>query len=92
MDSAAGREGEDWRRVQRIVDEGAWTARGTTHRLLWLEDAGKPWLTVLKRTAAGEAYLQSYRRAQPQEVERIRSGGSEPGGPQPPPPNMRRAG
>ena len=36
--------------------------------------------------------LQSYRRARPQEVERIRSGGSEPGGPQPPPPNMRRAG
>ena len=41
--------------VQRIVDKGAWTARGTTHRLLWLEDAGKPWLTVLKRTASGEA-------------------------------------
>ena len=41
--------------VQRIVDEGAWAARGATHRLLWLEDAGKPWLTVLKRTAAGEA-------------------------------------
>ena len=58
--------------VQRIVDEGAWAARGATHRLLWLEDAGKPWLTVLKRTAAGEAYLQSYRRAQPKQVKRWR--------------------
>lgn len=50
--------------VQRIVDEGAWAARGATHRLLWL--------TVLKRTAAGEAYLQSYRRAQPKQVKRWR--------------------
>lgn len=85
-------EADDWRRVQHIVDQGEWAARGATHRLLWLEDAGKPWLTVLKRTASGEVYLQSYRRARPQEVERIRSGGLEPGGPQPPPPNMRRAG
>ena len=54
----AGFDAEDWRRVQRIVDEGAWTARGTTHRLLWLEDAGKPWLTVLKHTASGEVYLR----------------------------------
>lgn len=62
-----------WRRVQRIVDEGEWAARGATHRLLWLEDAGKPWLTVLKRTASGEVYLQSYRRARPQEIKRIKS-------------------
>lgn len=63
----------DWQRVQRIVDEGEWAARGATHRLLWLEDAGKPWLTVLKRTASGEVYLQSYRRARPQEIKRIKS-------------------
>ncbi len=70
MDSAAGRDAEDWRRVQRIVDEGAWTARGTTHRLLWLEDAGKPWLTVLKHTASGEVYLQSYRRAKVRDIKK----------------------
>ena len=66
----AGFDAEDWRRVQRIVDEGAWTARGTTHRLLWLEDAGKPWLTVLKRTASGEVYLQSYRRAKVRDIKK----------------------
>ena len=56
--------------VQRIVDEGAWAARGATHRLLWLEDAGKPWLTVLKRTASGEVYLQSYRRAKVRDIKK----------------------
>ena len=68
----AGFDTADWLRVQRIVDEGEWAARGGTHRLLWLEDAGKPWLAVLKRTKAGEVYLQSYRRARPQEIERTR--------------------
>ena len=70
LDFAAGRgrEGEE-----RIVDEGAWTARGTTHRLLWLEDAGKPWLTVLKRTASGEVYLQSCRRAHAREAGKWRN-------------------
>ena len=85
-------DADDWLRVQRIVDEGEWNAGGPKHRLFWIKDNGKPWLVVLKRTIRGEIYLQSYRRARPQEIRRIRDRRGEPGGPQPPPPNMRRAG
>ena len=70
----AGFDTADWLRVQRIVDEGEWAARGRTHRLLWLEKDGKPWLAVLKRTKAGEVYLQSYRRADPRKIRKMRQG------------------
>ena len=30
------------------------------HRLLWIDDAGKPWAAIVKRTANDEIYLQSY--------------------------------
>ena len=70
----AGFSAEDWQRVQRIIDRGEWVASGTTHRLFWLEDAGKPWLTVLKRTKAGEIYLQSYRRASRRKIRKLRKG------------------
>ena len=33
------------------------------HRLLWLDEDGKPWAAVVKLTENGEVYLQSYRRA-----------------------------
>ncbi len=59
---------EDWLRVQRIVDEGAWIESGTNHRLMWIEESGKPWLAILKRTASGEIYLKSYRRGNRREV------------------------
>ena len=70
----AGFSAEDRQRVQRIIDRGEWIASGTTHRLFWLEDAGKPWLTVLKRTKAGEIYLQSYRRASRRKIRKLRKG------------------
>ena len=62
----------DWRRVQRILDQGAWIEQGEAHRLLWVDAAGKPWMAVVKRTANDEIYLLSYRRAQPSEVTRWR--------------------
>ena len=68
----AGFGAEDWRRVQRIADEGEWAARGSAHRLMWIEEDGKPWLAVVKRAAGGEVYLQSYRRARAQELEKWR--------------------
>ena len=33
----AGFEGQDWQRVQRILDQGEWVARASEHRLLWIE-------------------------------------------------------
>ena len=68
----AGFDTADRLRVQRVVDAGEWAAYGTAHRLLWLDDAGKPWLAVLKRTKVGEVYLQSYRRANGREVAKWR--------------------
>ena len=85
-------DADDWLRVQRIVDEGEWNTGGPEKRLLWIEDNDKPWLVVLKRTVRDEIYLQSYRRARSQEIRRIRGRQGEPGGPQPPPPNICRAG
>ena len=70
----AGFGGEDWRRVQRILDEGEWIGQGEVHRLLWIDEAGKPWAAIVKRTANDEIYLQSYRRAQLDEVMRWRGG------------------
>ena len=54
--------GEDWRRVQRIMDKGEWRQDGVNHRALWIDDDGKPWLAVVKKTSAGELFLVSYRR------------------------------
>ena len=72
---------EDWLRIQRIVDDGDWRAGGANHRLLWIDEDGKPWLAVLKRTAGGKVYLQSYRRARRQEIENRRTGRTaSPGG------------
>ena len=71
-DRFADFEAEDWRRVQRIVDDGEWVARRTNHRLVWIEESGEPWVAVLKRTAGGEIYLQSYRRAQQYDVDKWR--------------------
>ena len=85
-------DADDWLRVQRIVDEGEWNTGGPEKRLLWIEDNDKPWLVILKRTVRDEIYLQSYRRARSQEIRRIRGRQGEPGGPQPPPPNICRAG
>ena len=59
---------EDWRRVQRILDQGEWIAEGRVHRLLWIAEAGKPWMAVVKRTVNNELYLQSIRRAHLREV------------------------
>ena len=66
----AGFATEDWRRVQRILEQGEWLARGARQRLLWRDEAGKPWTAVVKLTRNGEVYLQSYRRAQLDEVMR----------------------
>ena len=57
-----GFSGEDWQRVQKIVDKGEWLKRSDTHRLLWMDDDGKPWLAVVKKTSVGELFLVSYRR------------------------------
>ena len=63
---------DDWRRVQRIVDAGEWIERPDNHRLMWVEEDGKPWMAAVKRTADDEIYLQSYRRAQQYDVEKWR--------------------
>ena len=63
----SGFGGEDWRRVQRILDQGEWVAE-EGQRLLWIAEAGKPWMAVVKRTGNGEVYLQSYRRANRRDV------------------------
>ena len=68
----AGFGTEDWRRVQTILDQGEWIGQGEVHRLLWIDEAGKPWAAIVKRTGNDEIYLQSYRRAQPGEVVRWR--------------------
>ena len=60
----AGFAAQDWARVQRMIDDGRWVEDKRNHRTLRLNDGGKPWLAVLKRTAAGEVFLVSYRRAQ----------------------------
>ena len=54
----------DWARVQRMIDEGRWAKDRKSHRTLRLDEGGKPWLAVIKHTAAGEVFLVSYRRAQ----------------------------
>ena len=59
---------EDWLRVQRLVDEGVTATRRTNHRLLWIEDDGRPWMAVVKQTKRDELYLQSYRRAKQSEA------------------------
>ena len=63
-----GFSGEDWQRVQRIMDKGEWRKRSDTHRTLWIDDDGKSWLAVIKRSAAGELFLVSYRRANTREL------------------------
>ena len=88
----SGLDADDYPRVLRIVDEREWNTGGPKHRLLRIEDNDKPWLVIFKRTVRDEIYLQSYRRARSQEIRRIRGGQGEPGGPQPPPPNICRAG
>ena len=63
--------GEDWQRVQRILDRGEWLERPRGRRLLWVAEASKPWAAVVKRTRSGEIYLQSYRRANRRDVAKL---------------------
>ena len=65
----------DWERVQSIVDHGKWTADRANHRVLWIDDEGKPWRISLKRTGRDELYLTSYRRATARELRKL--GGDE---------------
>ena len=58
-----GFEPEDWRRTQRILDQGKWLEQPDGRRLLWIAEDGKPWTAVVKRTANDEIYLLSSRRA-----------------------------
>ena len=67
--------------MQRIADEGEWAARGSAHRLMWIEEDGKPWLVVAKRTAGGEVYLQSYRRVERRKFRKLKREGLDTGGP-----------
>ena len=57
----AGFGTKDWRRVSGILDQGEWLARPDDHRLLWIDEDGKPWVAVVKRTANAEVYLQASR-------------------------------
>ena len=69
-----GFSGEDWQRLQRVTDKGEWQRDGLNHRALWIDDGGKSWLAVIKRSAAGELFLVSYRRAKKSDVEKLRTG------------------
>ena len=66
-------EPDDWRRIQRIVDAGEWIERDGERRLLWLYEAGKPWMAILKRTRQDEIYAITYRRARGGEVRKWRA-------------------
>ncbi len=68
----AGFGTENWQRVQQLLDQGEWISRGRTHRLLWLDEGGNPWVAVAKLTRNGEVYLQSYRRAGRREVANLK--------------------
>ena len=35
--------GEGWQRVQRLLDQGEWIEQPDRHRLLWIDEDGKPW-------------------------------------------------
>ena len=61
---------EDWRRVSAILDRGEWIDQPDGHRILWIDEAGKPWAAVVKLTRNDEIYLQSYRRANLADVRR----------------------
>ena len=56
--------------VQRILDQGEWIGQGV-HRLLWIDEAGKPWMAVVKRTSNDEIYLVTYRRARQDQIDRV---------------------
>ncbi len=76
MDDALNR----WFALQSILERGEWIARGRVYRLLWLDEAGKPWAAVVKRTGNDEAYLQSYRRARARQVAAWTAQKETPGG------------
>ena len=41
---------------------------GHSFSLLWLDEDGKSWAAIVKRTSNDEAYLQSYQRARSRQV------------------------
>ena len=59
----------DWRHASPLPI-GRQLLRGWGHSfsLLWLDEDGKSWAAVVKRTSNDEAYLQSYRRARSRQV------------------------
>ena len=61
----------DWLRVQRLVDTGEVIHAGTRHRIVWLGEGDGKRLSVLKRTRAGEIYLQSYRGTNADDIARL---------------------
>ena len=60
--------------MERILDRSEWIEQPDGRRLLWIAEDRKPWTAVVKRTGNGEVYLQSYRRAQLDEVMKWRDG------------------
>lgn len=70
-------EVEDWKRVQTIIDRGRSAVRSGERRILWIDEAGKPWMVVLKRTSRDELYMVSYRRAGAREAEQWEREASE---------------
>ncbi len=60
--------------MERVLDRGEWIEQPDGRRLLWIAEDRKPWTAVVKRTGNGEVYLQSYRRAQLDEVMRMGGG------------------
>lgn len=67
--------------MQSIADEGEWAERGSRHRLMWIEEDGKPWLAVVKRATGGGVYLQSYRRVERRKFRKLKREGLDTGGP-----------
>ena len=61
----------DWLRVQRLVDAGKVVEEGRSTRSVVIEEDGRRWWAVLKRTGNGEIYVVSYRRTNQRELERI---------------------
>ena len=64
-----------WRRgagvADREVDTGEVIHAGTRHRIVWLGEGDGKRLSVLKRTRAGEIYLQSYRGTNADDIARL---------------------
>ena len=61
---------QDWKRVQKIVDEGEWGRNRPRHRSFWIEQDGKSWRLVIKHTGHNEIFITTYHQVRQRNVRR----------------------